>query len=277
MSLDCQTTMKKQNQLYSANESETLNVLIEQHFPEADANIIIDQQPSQINENDFMEIDQKVTNELILKIINEFEKFKTPGIDEIYPVLLQIVDDLIAPILLKVIKFCLKTGFTPLSWQIVKVIFIPKPDKETYSDPRSYRPISLMSYLLKIIEKVVVELIEDKIKRVHKMQYAYLKERSAVEALNDVTHIINKRMNNDKLKTKKVTFATFADIEQAFDKPKFHRIKRKLFKYGVNPTIINWICNMNESRIIEACFQGESKYLRPRSGYGQGRVSHRDF
>ena len=38
---------------------------------------------------------------------------------------------------------------------ISNLVFLPKPGKDDYSDPRSYRPISLLSFLMKAMEKVV--------------------------------------------------------------------------------------------------------------------------
>ena len=37
------------------------------------------------------------------------------------------------------------------------VIFIPKPGKEDYSSPKSYRPITLTSFVLKGLERIMPE------------------------------------------------------------------------------------------------------------------------
>ena len=38
------------------------------------------------------------------------------------------------------------------------MVFIPKSGKKSYSDPRAYRPISLMCFLYKTMEKVLPDI-----------------------------------------------------------------------------------------------------------------------
>lgn len=74
--------------------------------------------------------------------------------DGIFPALLQSVGNKIIPQLEKLFRASLKTGFIPSIWRGTKVAFIPKPGKESYDDPKTYRPISLMSFILKTLEKL---------------------------------------------------------------------------------------------------------------------------
>jgi hypothetical protein len=52
-------------------------------------------------------------------------------------------------------------GFIPMAWRQVKVTFIPKPGKLDYTEAKAYRPISLSSFLLKTMEKLVDRHIMD--------------------------------------------------------------------------------------------------------------------
>jgi hypothetical protein len=45
--------------------------------------------------------------------------------------------------------------FIPTVWREVNVIFIPKPGKLDYTEAKAYRLISLSSFLLKTMEKLV--------------------------------------------------------------------------------------------------------------------------
>ncbi|CAK1593923.1 unnamed protein product [Parnassius mnemosyne] len=51
--------------------------------------------------------------------------------------------------LVAILRVCLALKYVPRGWREVKVTFIPKPGKSNYTDPESYRPISLTSFLLK--------------------------------------------------------------------------------------------------------------------------------
>jgi hypothetical protein len=41
---------------------------------------------------------------------------------------------------------CLAYGYIPLAWRAVRVIFIPKPGRDSYELAKSFRPISLPSF-----------------------------------------------------------------------------------------------------------------------------------
>jgi hypothetical protein len=42
-----------------------------------------------------------------------------------------------------------------MAWRQVRVTFIPNPGKSDYTEAKAYRPISLSSFLLMMMEKVV--------------------------------------------------------------------------------------------------------------------------
>jgi hypothetical protein len=83
-------------------------------------------------------------------------------------------------------------GFIPIAWRQVKVTFFPKPGKLDYTEAKAYRPISLSSFLLKTMEKLVDRHIRDGALRVyslHRNQHAYQRGKSTETALhNVVTH-----------------------------------------------------------------------------------------
>ena len=53
-----------------------------------------------------------------------------------------------------VYKACVILQFTPSLWRDTRVIFIPKPGKESYNKAKSFRPISLSNYLLKGLDRI---------------------------------------------------------------------------------------------------------------------------
>lgn len=265
-------TMCKSNNQFSANSDETLELLVNHHFPNVENNLNITQNPHRIEEEEAREIENKINSELIEELVYEFESYKAPGLDEIHPIMLKCVIDIIAPALTDIIKYCLKTGLSPDNWLKSKVIFIPKPGKSNYETPKSFRPICLMTFLLKLIEKVIVRLMGETITNLNPMQYAYRKSMSTIQALNDFSHVISKRIVKRTMKANKTTYASFIDIEGAFDKPKLHRLKTILSNYGIKKYIINWIMNMNSNRIIQAEFCDSKKRIKPLQGFAQGGV-----
>jgi len=58
---------------------------------------------------------------------------------------------------------CLATGYIPAIWCQVTVVFIPKPDGNSSGGPRDFRLISLTSFLLKTIDRLVDRFLRDKV------------------------------------------------------------------------------------------------------------------
>jgi hypothetical protein len=93
--------------------------------------------------------------------IDSFAPYKSPGVDGIFPALLKQAREEVIQYLVRNFCACLATGYVPAIWRQVKVVFIPKPGRNSYSGPRDYRPISLTSFLLKAIERVVDRYLRD--------------------------------------------------------------------------------------------------------------------
>ena len=53
----------------------------------------------------------------------------------------------------------LEQGLLPSQWKEVRIIPLRKPGKRKYTDPKAWRPISLLSTLGKILEAVLAERI----------------------------------------------------------------------------------------------------------------------
>lgn len=272
-------TMKDSNGNYTNDPKETLELLVNHHFPCIDDNLELRQVAFDVNNlsaEDKQEIDNLVNSRVIEELIYEFESYKSPGPDGIYPIMLKCAADSVSGGLTDIIRFCLYSGVTPDIWLETKVVFLPKPGKNDYSTPKSFRPICLMSFLLKLIEKLVARLLQDKIDKLNKQQYAYRKNMSTVQALNDFSNAISRRLlrktRKGKIVANRTTYASFCDIEGAFDSPKLERLKAALIKHGVQNYVINWIMNMNSNRIVNAVYCEENRKVKPLKGFAQGGV-----
>ena len=113
--------------------------------------------------------------------------FKSPGPDRIYPFLLQRAGDPIIGPLVRLAMASLTLGYVPKAWRGTRVIFIPKAGKNEWTSPKNFRPISLTSFVLKTVERLVDRYIRDKIltaKPLHRDQHAYSAGRSTETALS---------------------------------------------------------------------------------------------
>jgi hypothetical protein len=71
--------------------------------------------------------------------------------------------EILIPHLIKIFRACLATGYVPTAWRQVNVVFIPKPGRRSYCGPKDFRPISLTSFLLKTLERLVYRFLRDEV------------------------------------------------------------------------------------------------------------------
>jgi hypothetical protein len=122
-------------------------------------------------------------------------------------------------------------GFIPVSWRQVKVTFILKPGKLDYTKAKAYHPISLSSFLLKTMQKLVDRHIRDGVLRtypLHRNPHAYQTGKSTETALHNVVTYIESAIEH-----KDIALGAFLDIEGAFDRTSFDIIKQAAEKHGI--------------------------------------------
>jgi len=93
----------------------------------------------------------------------------------------------VAPHLLpQLFTACLTWGTHPPEWKTANCVVIPKPGKKTYSDTKSYRPISLQSCFGKLLESIIAKrLSQAALTRgaTHPSQMGAQAENSAIDTL----------------------------------------------------------------------------------------------
>ena len=111
-----------------------------------------------------------------------------PGPDGIsYRFIKVVLDMRLGKELIREIAKSLKEGQVPEEWQWSKVVFIPKLNKD-HKAAKGWRPINLINYVGKLIEKVVTDELQEA-GLFHKGQYGGIKGRSALEAM---THTLTR-------------------------------------------------------------------------------------
>jgi hypothetical protein len=147
--------------------------------------------------------------------IDSFAPYKSPGVDGIFPAKLQQAREVVIPYLVRIFHACLATGYVPAIWQQVMVVIIPKPSRNSYSGPRDYRPISLTSFLLKAMERLVDKYPRDEalaIMPLHPNQHAYQAGKSVEKALHQLIVRVEKVLDQQE-----IALGAFLDIEGAFN------------------------------------------------------------
>ena len=93
--------------------------------------------------------------------INEFQPFKAPGLDGLYPMLLQKGWSQLKGYCHFIFRACLRHSFVQSAWKEGTGTFLPKPGKESYFKAKSFRMITLTSFQLKRLEILYLHYINE--------------------------------------------------------------------------------------------------------------------
>lgn len=265
-------TLMKPDGRYTQSERETLEVLLNCHFPDSEKEE--DEFPAGFGlrprRADWNCAGRLVKPAYVDWAIRLFDAYRAPGPDGILPLLLKEGLEVLRPVLVGLFRASLALGHVPRRWSVARVVFIPKPGRAEYAEARAYRPICLNSFLLKTMERILDKYIRDKVNlnsALHENQFAYRPGRSTESALHQLVSRIE-----ENLEVKEIALAAFLDIEGAFSNTSFHSMVKALEECGVSKTVVRWVSAMLNSRSILATLGSESIRVRAGRGCAQGGV-----
>ena len=161
------------------------------------------------------------------------------------------------------------TGQHPDILKISKTIPIYK--KGSRLSVSNYRPISLLSNLNKILEKLVhnrvYKFLED-FQCIYSLQFGFRKKHSTNHALIDITETIRQALDD-----KKHVCGVFVDLQKAFDTVNHDILISKLDHYGIRGTANNWFASYLKNRSQFVSILGYESSTKPiNHGVPQGSV-----
>lgn len=197
-------------------------------------------------------------------------KAGSPGDDGIHNLMIKNCSDNFLSVLLKLFNICISQGKIPDQWKVSKISMIPK--KQGYSNnPSEYRPISLLSCLGKLFEKLlhdrIYSFIESK-KIFNNCQSGFRKYRSCKDHLLFLTQKIK-----ESFARKKKVLSLFFDICKAFDCVWHDGLIYKLYRIGLPDYLVNIVRNYLSNRYFFVEVDGERSQKRSvGNGVPQGSV-----
>ena len=194
-----------------------------------------------ISESMFLE---EITETEIVKIVNSFKNSRSTAIDDLSNSLLRSVINSISSPLCHIFNLSFKKGIFPEPLKVSKVIPIfKKGDKESLDN---YRPISLLSPISKLLEKLMFNRITSFFNKhhiIHSNQFGFKANSSTDLALINLTQQILQQMNN-----KHLTVGVFIDLSKAFDTINHDILLDKISHYGIRGTAHLWFVNYLKDR-----------------------------
>ena len=163
---------------------------------------------------------------------------KAPGPDGITGEMLKHLGACSRAVLLKIFNHSWIKGVVPAVWKQAIVIPVPKKGKDK-KNPRSYSPISLLSCVGKLLERMINRRLINHLESNNVLsptQTGYRKHRSTEDQLAYLAQNIE-----DAFQEKRKVLAVFFDLSNAFDKVWKEGLLVKLLRTGVRSKMYMWI------------------------------------
>ena len=151
----------------------------------------------------------------VQRALSTFQNHRSSGPDNIDIRMLKKIPDVIAPILQCIYnKYCVDLGCIPNQLKQRFIVPLKKPGKPS-NQSTSYQPISLTSYVAKILEKILCYRLVNYIIELQLLascHFAYLRARSTQDAVALLVDRITKQFSAGK-----DVHSVFFDFSAAFD------------------------------------------------------------
>lgn len=185
-----------------------------------------------------------VTADELVHIVKKL-KATAPGEDGISNAMLKKAPNIFWQKMADVCNASMKLGFIPEKWKTAVVVLIAKEGKD-WTTVKGYRPISLLSAIAKILERVVAKRLIKELRRrkiLPETQSAFLGDHGVEDhsfrmAQRGISSIMNRH----------TTIMTCLDVEGAFDKIWHDGMRCKTIDHGLPEIATGWISNFLDGR-----------------------------
>ena len=183
--------------------------------------------------------------EEVAKIIGSFSDSKSSGPNSIPVRILKLIKPDISEPLSFLINRSFVTGTFPSVLKTSKVVPVFK-NKGSPLDVSNYRPISLLSNIEKIYEKIMYSRIINFLNRfsqIYTKQFGFRKAHSTVDTLINITERIRESLDKGEF-----ACGVFVDLQKAFDTVDHEILLAKLNHYGIRGVINDWFTSYLSNR-----------------------------
>ena len=205
----------------------------------------------------------------IFTLINNLNLNKARGYDDISPFILKTAAHIVALPLSILLNHCNSFGVFPNQLKIAKVVPVYKSGPP--EDLHNYRPISLLSTISKIFERVIPNRLVSFMERKNLIiatQFGFRHKHSTIHPTLD---LITKSYQN--IDNKRFSILLFLDMKKAFDSVCLIKLIKKLEYHGIRGVANNLLESYLHDRTqYVAINYANSKFVHIKYGVSQGSI-----
>ena len=247
-----------ESHLFSKSQFDRINKFVEAHsyhFTPLDS--LYDNVRDTDDDSDLV---ADVDPDTLIRIVRtEVKDGKAPGTDNVHNIILKkAIATGFYKVLARAFTTSLKLDFIPHVWKIAVLCMLIKPDKPP-SQTTSYRPISLLSAIMKLFERVIE-------KRLRK----HLEDNGFSKSTNDHLFRLSQTIM-DSFNRREHVIAAFLDVEKAFDNVWHNGLRYKIYQLDLPTKLCRWLSDFLVGRVIQVKIEGFlSPKVYPKAGVPQG-------
>ena len=218
---------------------------------------------------------QPFTDQELLCALKSMRRKGAPGLDDVPPAFLMELGPKGRELLLALFNESFSSAQLPQDWRLAMIIPLLKAGKPA-SELESFRPISLTSCIVKLLERLInnrLYFLAESKGWISDSQAGFRKQRGCEDQLIKLVHHVSDgfqtRVNG---KPQRTVMAMF-DYSKAYDRTWKEKLLLKLCDIGVPGPMVRWIRAFLQTRTAEVCVNGTlSSRVRMKQGLPQGSV-----
>jgi len=211
----------------------------------------------------------QITEPEVLSVLNKLNPNKSVGHDGIGNRLLKMIARPLTPSLTKIFNACLQKEVFPNTWKKANVTPVHKQGSK--ADKTNYRPISLLPAISKVFERILFNILYKYCEDNMILTWRNSGYRHSDSTVNQMLHITDKIYRN--LDNGEDSCLVFLDQSRAFDRIWHAGLLAKLKMYGINGSLLNFLCNYLHNRKIRVVTDGiSSEWYTTTAGVPQGSI-----
>ena len=210
-----------------------------------------------------------VDAQTLIKLVKFLKRGKAPGPDTIHNEVLRLgTTTSLFHHLARLFTSSIQLGYIPTAWKLATLRMLLKPDKPV-TLTTSYRPISLISSIMKLFERVIEQWLRSHLEDIgfiNKHQSGFRRAKSTDDDLFRLSQSIMESFNRGEH-----VVAAFLDVEKAFDKVWHNGLRYKIFQLGLPTKMTRWLSDFLVRWLIQVNVNSSlSNQINPKAGVPQG-------